>query len=56
MAEELYDHSENDARTFDGPVSEPLNLLGLGDDIDPKHRAEADALRAVLMDHFNNDH
>ena len=36
MAEELYDHSENDGRTFDGQCSEPVNLLGLhhvGDDV-----------------------
>jgi hypothetical protein len=56
VSEELYDHSENDARSFDGQASEPVNLLGLGpDSTDPAHRAEADQLRRVLVAHFESD-
>jgi hypothetical protein len=55
VSEELYDHSTGDGRSFDGLVSEPVNWLGLGDDILPAHRAEADALRTILVDHFSND-
>ena len=55
VSEELYDHSENDARTFDDQVSEPINLLGLGHDVDPKLRQEADMLRTMVQQHFSTD-
>lgn len=56
VAEELYDHSENNPRTFDGHVSEAVNLLGLGSAIESKNRAQADQLKEVLIDHFTNDY
>jgi hypothetical protein len=56
-AEELYDHSEDDGRSFDGQCSEPLNLLGreVGGKVAPKDRADADRLHKVLVDHFSSD-
>merc|ERR1711924_482691 len=53
VAEELYDHSNDNGDSFDGQCSEPINLLGRsGTGGDQKIRKEADGLRAVLVQHF----
>ena len=55
VTEELYDHARNDPRTFDGQTSEPVNLLGLGPDIEPSSRDEANRLKTLLIQHFSSD-
>ena len=54
FAEELYDHSDDGGDSFDGQASEPTNLLG-GAAVEPADRADADALKAVLVAHFSTD-
>jgi hypothetical protein len=60
FAEELYDHSADDGDSFDGQASEPTNLLGPspggGTPVDPQDRADADALKKVLVAHFSSDY
>jgi len=56
--EELYPHDKDDGRSFDGQCSEPVNLLGRevgSSHVDPNDRRDADALKAIVMQHFSND-